>query len=62
MNIVFRPYADKFGVIFIDGILGYSSNRESHKNHLMIVLQTLREHKLVAKFSKFELWLMKYLF
>ena len=35
----------------------YSKSKEEHEHHLRIVLQTLRDHKLYAKFSKCELWL-----
>ena len=52
MNRVFRPYLDKFVIVFIDDILVYSSSKEEHAEHLRIVLQTLREHQLYAKFSK----------
>ena len=31
--------------------------QEDHEGHLRIVLQTLREHRLYAKFSKCEFWL-----
>jgi len=41
---VFRPYLDKFVVIFIDDILIYSKDKEEHADHLRIMLQTLREH------------------
>ncbi|XP_071924797.1 uncharacterized protein [Coffea arabica] len=46
-----------FVVVFIDDILVYSRSREEHEQHLRIVLQTLREHQLFAKFSKCEFWL-----
>ncbi|XP_071914143.1 uncharacterized protein [Coffea arabica] len=39
-----------FVVVFIDDILVYSRSREEHEQHLRIVLQTLREHQLFAKF------------
>jgi hypothetical protein len=48
---------DKFIVVFIDDILIYSKNEKEHAEHLRIVLQRLRDHKLYAKFSKCELWL-----
>jgi hypothetical protein len=48
---------DKFVVVFIDDILVYSKNEEEHAEHLRIVLQRLRDHKLYAKFSKCEFWL-----
>jgi hypothetical protein len=57
MNSVFMTELDKFIVIFIDDILIYSKNKEEHAEHLRIVLQRLREHKLYAKFSKCEFWL-----
>ncbi|KAG8503462.1 hypothetical protein CXB51_001438 [Gossypium anomalum] len=56
MNQIFRPYLDKFVVIFIDDILIYSQDESEHAEHLRIVLQTLREKKLFAKFSKSEFW------
>ena len=49
MHRVFRPYLDKFVVIFIDDILVYSKTREDHEGHLQTVLQTLKDHKLYAK-------------
>ena len=52
MNSVFMSELDKFIVVFIDDILIYSKNEEEHAEHLRIVLQHLREHKLYAKFSK----------
>ena len=57
MNRVFRPYLDRFVIVFIDDILVYSSSREKHAEHLRIVLETLREHQLYAKLSKCQFWL-----
>ena len=57
INRVFRPYLDKFMVVFIDDILVYSKNEEEHEQHLRIVLQTLREKKLYAKMIKCDFWL-----
>ena len=59
MNSVFMPVLDKFVVVFIDDILIFFKNEEEHAEHLRIVLQRLREHKLYAKFSKCEFWLKK---
>jgi hypothetical protein len=56
MNNVFRKYLDKFVIVFIDDILIYSKTKEEHEEHLRIVLQTLREHQLYAKFSKCEFY------
>ena len=50
---------DQFGVVFIDDILVYSKTREDHEQHLRLVLQTLKDHQLYAKFSKCEFWLEK---
>ncbi|WVZ49025.1 hypothetical protein U9M48_000407 [Paspalum notatum var. saurae] len=57
MNSVFMEYLDKFVVIFIDDILIYSKTEEEHGEHLRLVLQKLREHKLYAKFSKCDFWI-----
>ena len=57
MYSVFRPYLDSFIIVFIDDILVYFQSREDHEQHLRTVLQTLREKKLYAKFSKCEFWL-----
>ena len=46
MNRVFRPYLDKFVIVFINDILVYSSNKGDHENHLKMVLQTMREKQL----------------
>ncbi|XP_019237037.1 PREDICTED: uncharacterized protein LOC109217260, partial [Nicotiana attenuata] len=54
MNRVFRPYIDSFVIVFIDDILIYSRSLGEHEQHLRVVLQTLREQKLYAKFSKCE--------
>jgi hypothetical protein len=54
MNKVFMEYLDKFMVVFIDDILIFSKNKEEHAEHLRLVLQNLREHKLYAKRSKCE--------
>ena len=54
MHRVFQPYLDRFVVVFVDEILIYSKFKEDREGHLRIVLQTLREHQLYAKFSKCE--------
>ena len=59
MHRVFQPYLDRFILVFVDDILIYSKSEEDHEGHLRIVLQTLREHQLYAKFSKCEFWLTK---
>ncbi|KAA3483752.1 reverse transcriptase [Gossypium australe] len=56
MNQIFKPYLDKFVVVFIDDILIYSRDKPEHTEHLRIVLQTFRDKQLYAKFSKFIDW------
>ena len=46
---VFMEFLDKFVVVFIDDILVFSKTEEEHAEHLRLVLQKLREHKLYAK-------------
>ncbi|KAK5842666.1 hypothetical protein PVK06_005048 [Gossypium arboreum] len=57
MNRIFRPYLDRFVVVFIDDILVYSRDETEHAEHLRLVLQILRDKQLYAKFSKCEFWL-----
>jgi hypothetical protein len=52
MNGVFREYLDKFVQVFIDDILISSRTTEEHDEHLHLVLQCLREHRLYGKLSK----------
>ena len=52
MNRVCRPMLDRSVILFIDGILVYSSSREHHKEHLWEILGVLRMERLYAKFSK----------
>jgi ribonuclease HI len=57
MNKIFMEYLDQFVVVFIDDILIYSKNEEEHAEHLMLIIEKLRDHQLFAKFSKCEFWL-----
>ncbi|KAL0551449.1 hypothetical protein IC582_010537 [Cucumis melo] len=50
-------FLDTFVIVFIDDILIYSKTEAEHEEHLRMVLQTLRDNKLYAKFSKCEFWL-----
>ncbi|RDX79536.1 hypothetical protein CR513_40033, partial [Mucuna pruriens] len=56
MNRIFHPFLDKFIIMFIDDILGYSYN---HDEHLKAVLGILKENKMYAKLSICEFWLEK---
>ena len=62
MNRVFHPYLDQFVIVFIDDILVYSRNAEKHAFYPRIVLQTLRDCELYAKFSKYKFWLNEVMF
>jgi hypothetical protein len=57
MNKVFMEFLDKFVVVFIDDILIFFKTKEEHAEHLKLVLQKLKKHKLYAKRSKCEFWL-----
>jgi len=50
-NRFFKPYLDKFVVLFIDDILIYSRTPDEHTHHLQIALDVLRRNELYAKFS-----------
>jgi len=52
MNEVLRPYLRKFALVFFDDILVYSKDVEHHKHHLGAVLALLKEHQLVANYTK----------
>ena len=46
MNKVFMDELDKFVVVFIDDILIYSKSIQEHEQHLRVVLEKLRVHRL----------------
>nr|GEU93924.1 putative reverse transcriptase domain-containing protein [Tanacetum cinerariifolium] len=56
-NRVYKPFLDKFVIVFIDDILIYSKNKEEHGEHLKTILNLLRSEKLYAKFTKCGFWL-----
>jgi len=62
MNRVFRPYLDKFVVVFIENIFVYSRSYSAHEQHLRQVLQNLKDHQKYAKLSKCEFWLKNVFF
>ncbi|KAL5760554.1 hypothetical protein ACOSQ2_019392 [Xanthoceras sorbifolium] len=57
MNGVFQSYLYQFVIVVIDDTLIYSGSEEKYAEHLRMVLQTLREHRLYAKLSKCVFWL-----
>lgn len=52
MNSIFKPHLRKFVLVFFDDILVFSTDLESHIQHLTIVLQILKQHHLFSKLSK----------
>ena len=59
MHRVFQPDLDHFVIVFVDNILIYSQSEEEHEDYLRIVLKTLRDNQLYAKFSKCEFWIIE---
>lgn len=59
MNGIFSKCLDKFVLFVIDEILIYSNFVEERKQHLEIVLITLRENPLYIKFTKCEFYQKK---
>ncbi|GJX91562.1 putative reverse transcriptase domain-containing protein [Tanacetum coccineum] len=59
MNLVCKPYLDKFVIVFIDGILIYSKSKKEHEEHLRQILKLLKKEELYAKFSKCEFWISR---
>ena len=43
INKMFKPYLDRFVIIFIDDILVYSKSIIEHEDHLRVVLEILRD-------------------
>jgi hypothetical protein len=62
MNKVFMEELDRFVLVFVDNILIYFETTEEHEKHLRVVLESLRQQKLYAKFSKCEFWMEKVAF
>jgi hypothetical protein len=52
MNSILRPYIDKFVLVYLDDILVYSNSEEEHLEHLRLVFEALRQHKLYARPKK----------
>ena len=52
MNQVLKPYLRKFILVFFDDILVYSGSHETHREHLKVVLETLRQHELLINRKK----------
>jgi len=54
MNDIFREYMDEFVMVYLDDILIFSKDQETHDKHVGLVLATLRKHGLYAKMEKCE--------
>jgi predicted metallopeptidase len=54
MNKVFMEYLDKFVIVFINDILVCTKDEGGLEEHLCLVVQELRDHRLYAKLSKCE--------
>jgi hypothetical protein len=52
MNEVLHDFIRQFMLVFFDDILIYNDSWSSHLQHVLVMLQWLCEHKLVAKRSK----------
>nr|GEV37128.1 putative reverse transcriptase domain-containing protein [Tanacetum cinerariifolium] len=59
INRVYKPYLDRFVIVFIDDILIYSKSRKEHEGNLKLILKLLKEEEMYAKFLKCEFWLSK---
>ena len=62
MNDMFRPYLDRFVLVYLDDILIFSRSAEEHLDHLRTVLQTLRDNKFFAKGKKCEFFMKEIMF
>ena len=54
MNEIFHDCIDEFLVVYIDDLLVFSKDEESHYRHLEIVLKRLKEHELYVSPKKCE--------
>jgi len=55
MDVISRIYElclNQYVVVFVNDMLIYSKNKKEHEEHLSVILQTLREKQLYAKFKK----------
>jgi hypothetical protein len=52
MTQVFRPFMEKFLVMYFDDILIYSKTQNEHLNHLIQVCTTLKKESLFANIKR----------
>jgi hypothetical protein len=54
MNSIFKPFLDRFVIVYLDDILIFSKTRQEHLADLDAVLKILQEHHLYANLNKCE--------
>ncbi|GJS69553.1 putative reverse transcriptase domain-containing protein [Tanacetum coccineum] len=59
INLVCKPYLDKFVIVFIDDVLIYFKSEEEHAEHLKLILKLLKKEELYAKFLKYDFWMSR---
>ena len=62
INRIFKQYLDLFVIVFIDDMFIYSRSEEEHACHYKVVLQTLKDRHLFAKFRICDFWLQSIAF
>nr|GFD37775.1 putative reverse transcriptase domain-containing protein [Tanacetum cinerariifolium] len=45
MNQAYKPFLDKFMIVFIDDILIYSKDEKEHEEHLKAILELLKKEE-----------------
>ncbi|GKA08228.1 putative reverse transcriptase domain-containing protein [Tanacetum coccineum] len=56
MNRVYKPYLDKFKIVFIDDILIYLKSKQEHEDHLNHVIDSEGIHIDLAKIESIKDW------
>nr|GEZ20255.1 retrotransposon protein, putative, Ty3-gypsy subclass [Tanacetum cinerariifolium] len=60
MNRVYKPYLDKFVIVFIDDILIYSKDEKEHEEHLKAILELLKKESCMPNFPSVNFGFPKY--